>query len=258
MTQILQADIFKDFSSIQHGFFTRQGGVSEREHASLNCSYSSLDNPANVKENIRRVAERMGVVPENLVMCRQIHSSTAVFVNRPWGGSQPPEADAMVTVHHGLALAILTADCLPVLFVEPELGVIGAAHAGWRGALGGVLEKTILTMENQGARRDKIHAALGPCIWQDSYEVDASFPIPFLQEDEANIAFFTDSKRRGHFMFDLPGFVQAKLEGLQLASVSPSPADTCADEDRFFSHRRGMLRGKKEDGRMLSCIALVK
>lgn len=239
-----------------HGFFTRQGGVSTKPYASLNCSWTSGDRVKDVAENRRRVAEAMGVGLESLVTCRQVHSRRALLVEGPWASGEEPEADAMVTTQRGLVLGILTADCVPVLLADPQAGVIAAAHAGWRGALDGVLDHTVALMEQNGATRDSILAAVGPAIWQESYEVTTAFAAPFAQETAENKRFFKTGTRAGHLLFDLPGYVAARLSRLGLARISPSLADTCRDETGFFSYRRGVLRGEPEAGRMLSCIVL--
>lgn len=228
----LQSPLLADAPQLRHGFFTREASSPEDVAAVLN------------------------VDPCNLVLCKQVHSTRALFVREPWSAPDKPEADAIVTTTKGIALGILTADCAPVLFADPEAGVIAAAHAGWRGALEGVLESTLCLMEGKGASRERIKAAVGPCIWQGSYEVSDSFIEPFTDEDEANYAFFASSEKQGHFLFDLPGYVVAKLRKAGIAHVAPSPADTMCDERRFFSHRRGVLRGEPERGRLISCIVL--
>lgn len=242
---------------IAHGFFTRHGGVSEGAYATLNCGLGSGDYPAHVAENRRRVAEAVGTKPEALLTCYQIHSPDVVRVTAPWDAAGRPEADAMVTNRAGIALGILTADCAPVLFADPLARVIGAAHAGWRGALTGILEATIESMCELGAHPARIVAAIGPCIWHSSYEVGPDFPAPFVAENPAHQAFFTPASRAGHYLFDLPGYVQARLENLGLATITPSPADTFADADRFFSHRRLTLAGGGDNGRLISAICLA-
>lgn len=256
MTNIIQAPSLQNIPSISHGFFTREGGVSSGAFESLNCAVSSGDSPANVARNYGLVAKDMQVDADRLVTCQQVHSDKVLFVDHPWSHEARPEADGLVTTVKGICLGLLTADCAPVLFADPVRGVIGAAHAGWRGAVGGIIENTIRMMEQHGATRANIRAAVGPCIHWDSYEVGAAFPIPFFEESQDNSRFFKDSDRLGHFKFDLPGYLQAKLEGLGLAGVAPSPADTYDDEERFYSYRRGVVRGEAEEGRMISCIVL--
>jgi YfiH family protein len=242
---------------IAHGFFTREGGVSDGLYASLNCGFGSGDAPENVAENRARAMQRLAVAPEALVTCYQVHSPTVVEVETPWRREEAPRADAMVTARRGLALGILTADCAPVLFADAEAGVVGAAHAGWRGAIGGVCEATLAAMAKHGARPERVVAAIGPSIAQASYEVGPEFPAPFLAEASANADFFIASPRDGHFLFDLGGYLERKLRGLGLGAVDRAPHDTAADEARFFSWRRTWLRGEKDYGRELSAIALV-
>lgn len=256
MIQPVLSEKLADQTSLRHGFFTREGGVSEGAFSSLNCSLNAGDVPEHVSENRRRVAQTLGVGAESLVGCKQVHSARAVLVDRAWSVEANPEADALVTTQKGIALGILTADCAPVLLADAQAGVIAAAHAGWRGALDGVLEATLELMASCGATREHIIAAVGPCIWQESYEVGADFSGPFAREDQANKAFFTKSENAGHLQFDLPGYVAAKLTRLGVGLVSPSQADTTRDEARFYSHRRGVLRGMPETGRMLSCIMM--
>ena len=249
MIEALRAD---NLRGVRHGFFTRKGGVSEGIYASLNCSLSR-DTEASA-ENRRRVAAHFGLEPERLLSCYQIHSPDVVTVTAPWRTEERPKADAMVTAERGIALGILTADCVPLLFADERAGVIGAAHAGWRGAVGGIIENTLLAMEKLGAGRENICAAIGPCIWQNSYEVGPEFPAPFLAENPANEKFFKPALRGNHFLFDLPAYVTAKLKTLGVVSVQPSPADTCADEARFFSYRRNCLNGETTVGGLISVI----
>lgn len=242
---------------IAHGFFTREGGVSEGLYASLNCGFGSGDAPDRVAENRARAMRRLEIAPESLVTCYQVHSPTVIEVEAPWRREEAPRADALVTTRRGLALGILTADCAPVLFADAEAGVIGAAHAGWRGAIGGVCEATLAAMTKHGARPERIVAAIGPAIAQPSYEVGPEFPAPFLAESPRNADFFVPSPREGRFLFDLGGYLDRKLRGLGIAAVARSRDDTAADERRFFSWRRTSLRGEKDYGRGLSAIALV-
>jgi YfiH family protein len=238
----------------RHGFFTREGGVSQGLFASLNCG-ERQEEPKNVDENLRRVAEAMQVAPDKLISCGQIHSTTVITVTKPWGRDEKPKADGMVTKEKGLALGIKTADCGPVLFHDAKTGVIGAAHAGWKGAVNGVLEETIAAMEKLGAKTDNITAVIGPCIQQNSYEVGPEFPAPFLKQDAANEAFFRKGKRDGYPLFDLPGYIlqRLKLRGVAAHSIG---FDTCSDEKRFFSYRRTTLRQEKEHGTLISVVVL--
>jgi purine-nucleoside/S-methyl-5'-thioadenosine phosphorylase / adenosine deaminase len=246
-----------DFPGIRHGFFTRQGGVSEGIFASLNCGFGSSDEAAKVAENRARAMAALGLGGERLLTCYQVHSAEVVVVDRPWQRGEAPRADAMVTGTPEIALGILTADCAPVLFADAGARIIGAAHAGWRGALTGVLEATVAAMERLGAKPQRISAAIGPCIGRESYEVGAEFPAPFLAENAANAAFFRATPRQGHFLFDLAGYVAARLKRLGLARIETIPGDTAAEAERFFSYRRSCHRKERDYGRELSAITLV-
>ena len=231
----------------RHGFFTREGGVSAGPFASLNCSLSSPDDPARVAENRARVARFLGA--ETLLGLNQIHGPEVVTVAAPW--PERPRADAMVTNRPGLALGIVTADCAPVLLQDAEAGVIGAVHAGWRGALAGVLEAAVAAMHALGAR--SIVASIGPCIQQPSYEVGPDLRNAVLAHDPAHARFFAEG-RPGHWQFDLPGYCAARLAGI--SRIDPMQADTFADEARFFSHRRRTLANAGPIGHQVSAIVL--
>ena len=253
----LEADSLGDADGIAHGFFTRQGGVSDGIYASLNCGFGSNDETGAVAENRARVVASLAGRPDTLVTCHQIHSAEAITVAAPWQPRAAPRADAMVTRNPGIALGILTADCAPVLFADPDAGVIGAAHAGWRGALGGVLEATVAAMCSLGARTASIRAAVGPCIAQPSYEVGGEFPAAFLEHDAAAEVHFAPATRAGHWQFDLDGYVVARLAAGGVGTVTPSPSDTYADEARFFSYRRSCHHSETDYGRSLAAIALT-
>ncbi|MGE0734163.1 MAG: peptidoglycan editing factor PgeF [Alphaproteobacteria bacterium] len=242
---------------IAHGFFSRNGGASHGIYASLNCGPASKDDGAHVHENRRRVARHLGVAETNLLSLYQIHSPTVVVVDAPWDGDRRPQADGMVTRVPGLALGILAADCGPILFCDPAAGIVGAAHAGWRGAASGVLEATVEAMVQLGAAPARIVAALGPTIARTSYEVGPEFPAPFLKENPAHADLFAPSTRAGHFMFDLPAYIVTKLRGMGLGQVDDIAHDTCADERAYFSYRRSVLRGEPGYGRNISAIALA-
>lgn len=248
---------FLTASSLQarHGFFTRQGGVSKGPYASLNCSLSGQDEPAAVRENRARVARALGAEPARLVGLHQIHSALVVTVDQAWAVGEAPRADAMVTDRPGLALGIITADCAPVLLADPTAGVIGAVHAGWRGALGGVLEATIDAMVVLGARQ--IQAAVGPCIGQDSYEVGADLRDAVLARAPADAAFFAPGRRDGRWQFNLPGYCVARLRASGVSDMAVIAADTFACADEFFSHRRRTLAGDGPIGHQISVIALA-
>ncbi|MDR3450344.1 MAG: peptidoglycan editing factor PgeF [Alphaproteobacteria bacterium] len=248
MIEPLHADNLATLPRIRHAFFTRVWG---------NGGFSGQETEQGAAQNRGRMAAQLGVEPDHLLSAYQIHSPDIVTVTEIWEPAARPEADGLVTNIPGIALAVLTADCVPVLFADAKAGVIGAAHAGWRGAIGGVIENTLAAMEKLGARRGSIETAIGPCIWQSSYEVSDDFMAPFLAEKPENEKFFRPAFRSGHAMFDLPGYVEAKLRALGVASVESSPGDTCANPANFYSHRYSTLRGEKRDGNLLSAIALV-
>ena len=243
-------------SGLRHGFATRRGGVSGGIYASLNCGFGSKDDRAAVAENRARAAARLGRGEAPLLTCFQEHTSLVVTVREPWTPEASPVADALVTDRPGWVLGVLTADCAPVLLADAQAGVIGAAHAGWKGALGGVLESTVAAMEDLGAQRGRIVAAVGPCIHPASYEVSPEFTSPFLAQDPANARFFFPAKINDKRSFDLPGYVAARLSAFGLAGVDRSEQDTYAEETLFFSFRRATHRGEPVYGRQVSMIAL--
>ena len=236
-----------------HGFFTRLGGVSAGPYASLNCSLSGQDSRDAVLENRARAAVAIGAEPAWLVGLTQVHGVEVVHATSAWAAGEGPRADAMVTDRPGIALGIVTADCAPVLFCDPEAGVVGAAHAGWRGAVAGVLEATIAAMQALGARR--IAAVVGPCIGQESYEISADLRDSVLARDPADVRFFAPGRREARWQFDLPGYCVARLvaAGAAVASVA---VDTLEDEARFFSHRRRTLGGGGPIGHQISVVRL--
>jgi len=254
---MIQAQPLAELAGFRHGFFGRQGGVSEGLYASLNCGFGSGDDPALVAENRDRAVAAAGLDPSGLVTAYQTHSILVARVERPWRREESPKVDGMVTAKKGIALGILTADCAPVLFADEEARIAGAAHAGWRGALDGVLEATVATMVGLGAAPGRIHAAIGPCIAQDSYEVGPEFRERFLAVASANARHFRPSTDRpGHFHFDLPGYVAERLERAGIGRVAATGGDSCGQRDEFFSYRRATLEGGKDYGRNLSIIAL--
>jgi YfiH family protein len=250
----LRSQNLSELSGITHGFFGRPGGVSAGIYESLNCGLGSGDDLNAVTENRNRVAS---AINGELVTLYQIHSDRAVAITARCTDERP-EADAMVTATPGLALGILTADCAPVLFADMQARVIGAAHAGWKGALGGVIESGLAAMEKLGADRARIAAAIGPCIAQDSYEVGAEFRDRFAAADSANARFFRTSGKVGHFRFDLENYVVHRLATAGIASIEPLGADTYTREADFFSFRRTTHRGETNYGRQISAIALTK
>ncbi len=253
---MIQAPMLADLDGVQHRFFTRRGGVSAGLYASLNCGYGSGDQPDNVRENRRRVAARFDLAESDLLTVHQIHSTDVLTVaERRWTSPGAPKADALVTDRPGVVLGVLAADCAPVLLADAGAGVIGAAHAGWKGALGGVVDATVAAMERLGAKRDGIRAAIGPCIGRESYEVGPEFPAPFLAQDEANVAFFRPAPRTGHFLFDLAAYLAHRM-ALAGITVNATGHDTLAAGEDFFSYRRNTLEGVRDYGRGLSAIAL--
>jgi YfiH family protein len=245
------------FPDIRHAFFTRAGGVSTGIYESLNGGIGSKDDPANVRENRTRMATALGVAPTHLVSCYQIHSPDVIVAETPWTRENSPRADAIVTRVPGLAIGVGTADCGPILFADGEARVIGAAHAGWKGALTGVAEATIAAMEKLGAKRSRIRAAIGPLIRQPNYEVGPEFVQRFVTEDDSYGRFFVNAARIGHAMFDLPGFIKFRLERTEIASVEDLGLCTYADPARFFSYRRTTHRGEPDYGRHVNAIALT-
>lgn len=236
-----------------HGFLGRRGGVSSGLHAGLNVSYSE-DDPVHTAENRRRAGAAV-LAGARLLTCYQIHSPDVVTVAAPWDDADRPRADALVTRERGLLLGVLTADCAPVLFHDPQAGVIGAAHAGWKGAIGGVTDRTVEAMEALGADRSHIAAVVGPCISQKSYEVDAAFEARFAAEDAANARFFR-AGRAGHGWFDLEGYVAARLAAFGIGTIGMLGEDTYAQADRFYSFRRSTHAGEAGYGRQISLIGL--
>lgn len=244
----------RSLDGVAHGFLGRRGGVSVGAVAGLNVGLGSQDDPAAVAENRRRAAA--AVLPDAaLVTLYQVHSAEAVTVAAAHADADRPHADALVTDRPGLLLGILTADCAPVLFADRAAGVVGAAHAGWKGALGGVTDATLAAMERLGARRDRIAAAIGPCIARASYEVDDGFLARFAAADAANERFFA-AGRAGHHRFDLEAYVAHRLATAGVTRIEALGLDTYADEDRFYSYRRATHRGEADYGRQISLIGL--
>ena len=242
---------------IRHGFFTRAGGVSTGIYASLNCGIGSKDERAAVLENRARAAAALGVAPDRLATPYQVHGTNAVAVDAVWAPGEGPKADVVVTDRPGIALGVGSADCGPILFADPVGRVVGAAHSGWRGALAGVGEAAVVAMEKLGARRERILAVLGPTISQKIYEVGGEVRDKFVADDPVAARFFAPSPRPGHFLFDLPGAIVARLTA---AGVAASSVGLCtyADPDRFFSYRRTTHRQEADYGRLLSAIVLTE
>lgn len=238
----------------RHGFFTRRGGVSGGPFASLNCSLSGQDDRTHVLENRARAARALGADPDRLLGLTQVHGAAVVHATTPWAPGAGSAADAMVTDRAGLALGIVTADCAPVLFADDQAGIVGAAHAGWRGALVGVIEATLDAMVALGAQRARIAATIGPCIGQDSYEVAADLRDAVLARDPADAAFFAEGRRAERWQFDLAGYCLARLRAAGVGAAGITGQDTQAEDDRFFSHRRRTLTGGGPIGHQISII----
>jgi YfiH family protein len=245
-----------DLPAIRHGFFTREGGLSEGLYAGLNCGLGSKDVQDRVLENRARVATHLGGAQAEVLTVYQVHSGIAIRADGPIARDALPKADAVVTTVPGLVIGILTADCTPVLFADADAKVVGAAHAGWRGAVAGIIEATVAEMENAGARRDRIHAAIGPTISQANYEIGPEFESELLALDAANAEFFVHPPG-ARARFDLPGFVSRRLDRLGLAAVDRSALCTYANESLFFSFRRTTHRLEPDYGRQISAIVVT-
>jgi len=253
---MITLDLLDHGPGIRHGFFTRQGGVSGGLFESLNCGFGSGDAAEAVARNRAIATERLGFSTDRLVTCYQVHGTTVVTVEKPWPRDAAPRADGLVSGVSGIVLGILTADCAPILFADAVAKVIGAAHGGWRGVLGGIVEGTLDRMEALGAKRARIRAGIGPCIAQCSYEVGPEFPLPVLSDDPASVAYFAPAVRTGHFLFNLPGYIEGRLTRAGVAVIDRAAHDTVAEDAHFFSYRRACLRGEPVYGRALSAIAL--
>jgi len=254
---LLKAPALDRLSNVRHAFFTREGGVSGGIYESLNGGVGSRDRPEHVQENRARMAEALGVEPGRLVTCYQIHSPDVVVADEPWTREAVPRADAVVTRVPGLAVAVTTADCGPVLFADAEAGVVGAAHAGWKGAFSGVAEATIEAMERLGALRARIVAVLGPMIRQPNYEVGPEFVARFQAADAENGRYFKPSAREGHALFDLPGYLAARLRRAGVGQVEDLGHCTYADAKAFYSYRRSTHRAEPDYGRHINAIAIA-
>lgn len=244
-----------DRAGIRHGFFTRQGGVSTGLYEGLNTGIGSQDDPAAVAENRRRIAAHMGGGSDDIAACYQIHSAIAHVADQGWKGERP-EGDATVSAASGVICGVLTADCAPVLLADPESGIVGAAHAGWKGALGGIIQSTVAAMQGLGADPRRMVAVVGPCIAQDSYEVDTAFQERFEHHVPGSDRFFLPGISPDRRQFDLPGFVLWRLEQVGIADAVWTGDDTRADANRFYSNRRAYLNGEPDFGRLMSAISL--
>jgi len=255
---MLEAASLSALRGIRHAFFSREGGVSGGVYASLNGGVGSDDASANVAENRARMATALGVPADRLLTAYQIHSPSVVIATKPWTSEARPRADAIVTRTVGLAVGVSTADCGPLLFADAEARVVGAAHAGWRGALSGVIEATLAAMEDMGARKSRIVAALGPMIRQRNYEVGPDLIGAFVAADAGNARFFAPAAREGHSLFDLAGYIRARLARCGVDRVEDLGCCTYADAERFYSFRRATHRREPDYGRHINAIALCE
>jgi polyphenol oxidase len=255
---MLTAPSLGTLGRVRHGFFTRTGGVSEGAFASLNCGYSSGDDIRRVEANRARALERLGVAPESLCTVRQVHGTKVVLARAPQPRRPTLEADALVADRPGITLGVLSADCAPVLLADADAGMIGAAHAGWRGALAGVIEATVEAMAERGAVRERTVAVVGPCIAQASYEVGPELLTRFTDHDPGSAALFEPVRSSDRLLFDLKAYVLRRVAAAGVEQRMALPDDTHADEARFFSARRSRQRGADRFGLLLSAIALVE
>ena len=254
MVPAVTSPLLATLPGVRHAFFTRRGGVSKGVYESLNVGVGSKDDPLAVSENRARAAAAFGAEPARLLTCYQIHSAIAVSASEPW--TARPEADAVATARPGLVCGALAADCAPVLIADAEARVVAAAHAGWRGALGGIVEAAVRAMVELGAEPGRMVAAVGPCIGPGSYEVGLDFLDAFASADADAAQFFRPGADAGKRMFDLPGFVLQRLAGAGVARSEWVGRDTYAEPDEFFSNRRALHRREPEYGRLLSAIML--
>jgi YfiH family protein len=257
MPHPIEAENLTNCSGIRHGFFTRTGGVSTGIYAGLNCGIGSSDDTAHVLENRRRVSTHLCGRHDGVVTLYQEHGATAFTVDRPIARDALPKADAVVTSTPGLVIGVLTADCAPVLFADPVAKIVAAAHAGWRGAVAGIVESTIVEMERLGATRSRIHAALGPCIHQPAYEVGADFEAELLARDSSYSRYLTRPVSATKAHFDLPGFVLGRLGAAHIGSIVNASRCTHANESLFFSFRRTTQRHEADYGRQISAIVVA-
>ncbi len=252
----ITASSLSALTGIRHAFFTRDGGVSSGIYQSLNAGIASKDDAAHVVENRARMARALGVDPGNLVTAYQIHSPDVVVAERPWDAAARPKADAVVTRMPGLAIGVSTADCGPVLFADEQARIVGAAHAGWRGAFSGVVESTLDAMEQLGARRANIVTALGPMIRQPNYEVGAEFFATFVGATKDNERYFRSGARPDRYLFDLAGYITARLRSAGVGAIEDCGLCTYAEPDRFYSYRRSQHRSEGDYGRHVNAIVL--
>ena len=254
---VVESAALTGLPGVAHAFFTREGGVSEGIYRGLNGGLGSNDSREAVIENRRRMTAHLGLPEGRLALPWQVHSAEATVATEPWPREAAPKLDAVVTATPGLAAAIMVADCCPILFADSTARVVAAAHAGWKGAIGGVIEATLVKMEVLGAARENVVAALGPCIRQASYEVGPEFAARFTAEDGANARYFAPGDKPGHSWFDLAGYVVARLKTAGVGTVDDVGLDTYPDEARFYSYRRTTHRAEPDYGRQIAAIALI-
>lgn len=254
---VITSPLLEGLGGIRHGFFSRRGGTSDGIYGTLNCGLGSNDDRARVIANRDRVAAHLGAAPGSVVTVYQVHSAVALTIDGPFAPDAVPRADALVTRTPGLTVAALAADCTPVLFADPVARVVAAAHAGWRGAVSGIVGATVAAMETLGARRQNIVAAIGPCIHQPNYEVGPELEAQFIAADPANARFFAIPPGRSRAHFDLPGFVADQIGRAGIAAHTPSPHCTYADPESYFSYRRTTHRGEPDYGRQISAIVVT-
>lgn len=255
--EIVRAECLSGVAGISHGFFTRQGGVSTGLYGALNCGLGSRDDPGQVRQNRARVARALSGHGGQVLTLHQVHSASALVVDRPLESGPPPRADALVTRTPGLVIGALAADCTPVLLADPRARVVAAAHAGWRGALGGILEAAVEAMVGLGAEPRRIRAAIGPCISQEAYEVGPEFEAEFLDADSRNARFFLRPAAAARSRFDLPGYIEHRLAKVGLGHVERRSPCSYGNESLFFSYRRATHRNEPDYGRQISAIVLT-
>jgi polyphenol oxidase len=254
---LIVSDLLKEQSGIRHGFFTREGGVSGGIYASLNCGFGSGDDTGAVSENRARVAAKLGTGADNLITVRQVHSPRAVLAENPWRPDAAPEADAIVTRVPGLAIGVLSADCTPILFADPEARIVAAAHAGWRGAKSGIIEAVLDSMEAQGASRGRICVSIGPTISQGAYEVGPEFEASFVEDAPENAKYFARAAADQRPHFDLPGYCHDLAQNAGAGFVEGLGLCTYRSESLLFSYRRSIHQGETDYGRQISAIVIL-
>ncbi|MBY0461760.1 MAG: peptidoglycan editing factor PgeF [Alphaproteobacteria bacterium] len=252
MPPYLKSSLLEEIPYLQHGFFTRAGGESSGFYESLNTGFEKGDDPEAVYENRRRICKIFDLTPEDLGLVRQEHTDVVYEITKPFLREATPVGDALITTTPNLLIGVQTADCVPILLADKTKPLVAAVHSGWRGAVGGVIEKTVQAMIDKGSKAENIVAALGPCIWQESYEVSQEF----YDNLKGNEQFFTPAKRPNHYQFDLPGYVISRLEKIGVSKVAPSLANTFADEENFFSFRRKTLTNANGFGNQISVICI--